>query len=500
MKHDDNLLVIDTGTSSMRGILTDAQGRMLHTVQFSNFMNIEEDGIAEQDSSSFRSCLTRICTHMSEECHRRNLTLSAVCFTSQRSSVLPLDGEGQPLGKVCMWYDKRALDCCHQLDTDSLKTIHRISGLRATPVLSAPKMLWLKQNQEEIYRSSFKLVGIHDYLLYLCTGRFVTDLSLASRTCLLDIRKQAFSDELLDLFGLDASKLCDLILPGETAGYVTAKFSGQTGLPMGLPVISSGGDQQCSLLGQSVISPGDIGITAGTGAYVAALSDAPLLDGRMRIQTTLSVLPGKFILETNSMAAGSVYQWMADTFYPEATGFDEINRQILQSPPGAGGLIMLPDLAGKGCPEWNFSARGSFHHIGFQHKRPDFSRAALEGICAEIKECVDAIGEVIPPGKSVTSAGGLSNFTEYNQILADMLARPVCGSPIRETTSVGAWAVAAAGLSMYADAAEAINCHTQSLYSSEPVNRFVPDRDRTALYKKQEADRADIRSASSTYH
>lgn len=491
-----NILVIDTGSSSIRGMLMNQYGRILAAEQYENFMELKNDREAEQDCRSFETLLYLICSNLHQKCRELNIGLSALCFTSQRSSVLPVSKTGIPLGRMIMWYDKRSEALCSSMDQEAVRAVYNTCGSRLTPVLSAPKMLWLKRNRPEQYENAYKLVGIHDYLLFLCTGQFVTDTSLASRTGLLDLKTGQWSEELIRLFELAPEKLCRLLQPGEQAGTITSVFSAKTGLPKGLPVITSGGDQQCSLIGQAITKAGDAGITAGTGAYLSTVSDTPLTDPLMRTNCCVFVLPGKYVVEASTMSAGSVYRWMRDTFYPGETNYDTINAEISMIKPGAEGLIMFPDLAGKGCPQWNPAALGSFVQIGLHHKRPHFSRAVLEGICGEIKECYDTVQLLLPLHDTITTAGGLSRFSEYNQIIADMLDIRVRKCPVEETTALGAFAVAAASVGLYHNIDEALAAYKRHGLEDSDSSVWQPvDQNRTC-YKQQEAVRLLLQTAS----
>ena len=130
----------------------------------------------------------------------RDSSIGALSFTSQRSSILPLSAEGKPLGRIMTWYDKRAAAICEELKQRHAQEIYRIAGMLPTPVLSAPKIAWLRRHRPRIYAASHKILGIHDYLIYLCTGELVTDVTLASRTNLMDARSLTWSPRLLEIF------------------------------------------------------------------------------------------------------------------------------------------------------------------------------------------------------------------------------------------------------------------------------------------------------------
>ena len=467
-----SILVIDCGSSSMRGILFGEDGAVLHTEQRRYFMTVDGD-TAVQDAEDYRSSFLEICRACVDEAARRELTLSALSIASQRSSVLPLDREGRPLGQILTWYDKRALPICREKLDRFGEEIRTLTGTNLTPVLSAPKMLFCKRFMPEVYNAAYKLVGIHDYLLYLCTGEFVTDVTLASRSSLMDIRTLQWSERLLEIFEIDADKLCRLLPSGSVAGYVTEEFAAESGLAAHIPVVSGGGDQQCSVLGQGLFRPGQIGITCGTGAYAAAVCDSPLIAARSLLNWNASVCPGLWVAEASIPAAGSVFDWFNRSFYdPAGQRYpqERINAEIVQSPPGANGLRMDTDL-NKG---------GSFSGIGFSHTRADFARAMLEGIAGRIAQCIGALQKEVGASQAIRTTGGLSKLPEFNQIISDMIDFSLDNTIIKETTAVGAFLAGTTAIGWYGSSAEAY----AAMFGSAQSTRYDPIPERVAFYRQ----------------
>lgn len=277
-------------------------------------MDVQPDGSAEQDPLEYANALRLVCESCGKFAAENRLRIAALSFTSQRSSILPLDSSGKPLSRIITWYDKRSADICRRMLELHGDEIYRIAGMRPIPVLSAPKIAWLKETHPDIYRNAHKIVGIHDYLLYLATGKFVTDDTLASRTCLMDTASRQWSPRLLALFDISQDKLCTLLPAGSIAGTVTQTFAAKTCLAVGIPVISAGGDQQCSVLGQGLLQPGQAGITVGTGAYLAGVTDHPINDPEKRVNINAAVTPGHWILEASTLSAGAVYDWVNRLF------------------------------------------------------------------------------------------------------------------------------------------------------------------------------------------
>ena len=243
-----NFLILDVGTSSMRGILFREDGTMLHTVQKEYQVITLEHGWVEQNPLDFKDSMTQIVKESAEFAAQEEESIDVVALTSQRSSVIPVDREGNHLGNAQMWQDKRTVPLCQAME-EHHREIFQLCGSRVNPVFSGAKMKWMRQNQPDLYEKAYKLTVIPDYLVYHMTGNFYTDYTYGSRSLLMNLKTCRWDPRLLELFEVDEEKLCELKAPGSILGYTTKEFAEQTGLKEGVPVISAGGDQQCAALG-----------------------------------------------------------------------------------------------------------------------------------------------------------------------------------------------------------------------------------------------------------
>ena len=498
------IISIDTGSSSMKATLLSMregarQGKELaRSVQ--NCSMPGDDAVrVELDAAVFADALAACLADLVPEAARLSLEIRALALTSQRSSVLAVDENGRPLRPILMWHDKRSAPLCEEINRNA-GTVYAVCGMKASPVFSASKMRWLKDNEPDIYRRAAKLLGIHDYLLFLLTGDFVTDASFASRTNLLDLRGMNWSPELIRRFGLDREKLCAIRPVGSIVGHAAGEAARRAGLPPHIPVISAGGDQQCAALGLSVLRRGDVAVNTGTGAFVTAALDGPVFDPEMRVLCNVSAVPsvsdlapglatGRWVLEAAVLSAGLTWQWFCGSFFDG--DFHVAEAAAVASPPGAGGVIMLPCLGGKGSPDWNPGARASFHGMSLATGRGDLARACLEGIAAELADCLALVRSVakLPPLAGVRCAGGLSQSPLFARIFCDS-----CGVSLHcfrggEATTRGLWMSAALALGDMANLADAFAQATRE----EEIHTLTPDaalhdfytginRERHALY------------------
>lgn len=481
------ILVLDIGTSSMRGVLYTELGKVVNTCQILYSPEFLPDHRVEQEPACWEDALIRITAQAVQWSAARGLPIDAVSVTSQRSSAIPVDRDGVPLRKAIMWQDRRTYDLCRELEPYAEEVYSR-TGSRINPVFTAPKLAWLKRHEPAVYDKAYKILVIPDYVLFLMTGQFMTDYTYGSRTSLMNISTLEWDDELLALFQIHRDKLCELVPQGSITAYTSEAFRQKTGLRSGTPVVSAGGDQQCGALGSGVIDNGSIQITSGTGSFLLASSNRLVLDREMRTICNVSAVKGKYVLESSILTASTVCNWFARSFYPqedEHTSLEKMLEEACQSAPGSNGVLTLPHFQGRGSPDWNPLAKGLFFNIDLGTTRGDLARSVLEGIVLEIAENLDIMGDQTGGIHSVIIAGGLTKSPLYNQIQADVYNRMVTLPANRETTSLGAWISAALALELYPSLHQALK---SAANETEPTY-YQPDAQHAAVYEKLKSGR-----------
>lgn len=434
------ILVFDVGTSSMRGVLLNDEADILCQFRRKYHPTFHSAIHVTQDPQTWRKALYDITREVSNWCKTNGEEIEMISLTSQRTSIIPVDHKGNPLCDAIMWQDKRNIEICTRLSDYNGQIIRR-SGTMVNPVFSGSKMAWLRENEPEIYKKAEKIFVVADYLLYHMTGQMKTDRTYASRSHLMNLRTGRWDHVLLDIFGVEERKLCELIDPGQLHGYTSDEFSKFTGICTGIPVYSAGGDQQCSALGMEIYEQGDLEVTSGTGAFIIGITDKLPIVILGNPIINYSAVKGKYIVEASILTCSAAFDWFCKNFYKEVKGdiYQKIDEEIAQSPPGANGCMLLPFFQGRATPKWNPKATASFTNVTFSTTRGDMARALLEGIAYEIRNNLDIVEGQIGKARKIKIGGGLSKSHEFNQIQADVYGRELIQYQDREASIIGAW-------------------------------------------------------------
>lgn len=477
-----NTLVIDVGSSSMRGVLFDAAGNICWRCQKEYQPSFISDIQVEQSSDDWLDALLDISRQASSQ------QVDALSVTCQRSSVLLVDREGNALCPAMMWQDQRSAEMQDLLE-DQQTVVAELTGACFNTVYSGPKMAWFIRHQPELVERAYKFCTIADFLIFHLTGQWVTDETYASRTLLMNLRSRQWEPELLKLFHIPEKKLCRIVPPSSVVGTLIEQFAHFSGLPSGLPVITAGGDQQCGALGQGIYRAGRMSLTMGTGAYLVCATPTipPVLNGD--IVYGVHAVPEMYLPEYGLLTCGSVHRWMMRNLFAEQpqnqVGFAYVNDLIAQSPVGANGCMALPFFQGSGSPDWDPNKRGAFVNLRLSTTRADMARSMMEALAYTVSEGEELLQERFGAARQIRISGGLTRCDGFVQLLTDVLNSPLvrdCSET--EHTAIGAWLNAAIPLGLYSDYPQA----DQAAHRHEHCVSVAPVAENAEKYRMLKRD------------
>lgn len=477
------IISLDVGTSSMKSVLYDGKGNLLKLFSHEYYSEYPVPNFVEQNPQTWKYALEDVLSKMGKYCKENDIKVDGIAVTSQRSSLIPVDEKGTPLYNAIMWQDKRTLPQCEKLIEEyGLEYFYKKTGLRINPYFVLPKIIWLRENEAEIFRRAHKLIGVQDYVVYLLTGKFITDHSQGCRTMMMDIKKFAWDEELISLGGITSQKLPELVAPGTIAGGLVEYLADKSGIMAGVPVVLSGGDQQNAAVALGVTKKGRAEANTGTGSFVISAVDEPHFDKDCRVLCQAAAIPGKWIMEAGIFNTGAIYRWFKNNFYNDLeenkNAYEIMNKEASKSKPGANGIILIPHFQGSAAPYWNADAKGMFFNLSLDDNRGDFTRAILEGISLEIANNLKLIQELTGELELVSVAGGMTQADLFCEIQASTYNRRVVRYENSEATSLGAAMIASVSLGFY----ETIEEAAKNMNGKEPVI-FDPNTELAKVYE-----------------
>lgn len=419
-------------------------------------------GWAEQNPNEWWRSLCESTRLLLRESGVSPTDVAGVAFSGQMMGAAAVDKDVLPLRDAIIWADLRASAQVGRAgERLSPEDVYATTGHRLGSSYSAAKMAWIKDMEPQTYANTHKFLQPKDFVAAKLTGVFATDPSDASGTNLYDLARGTWSAPMVEGFDIDANKLPDIAPSTCVIGEVRAEAAEETGLRVGTPVVIGGGDGCCAAAGAGVVREGVAYNVIGSSSWIALASAKPLLDPEMRTFTWAHIVPGMFSPCGTMQAAGTSYQWARDQLaqsertVAESLGlptYEVMNQEVLQSPPGARGLLYLPYLMGERSPRWNPMARGAFIGLTIRHRHVDLLRAVLEGITFNLRVILEAFlnqGAQIPALRLI---GGGARSVVWNQIMADIFGIPVQRLSVSdEATSMGAAVAGGIGLGIWKD-------------------------------------------------
>ena len=480
-------MALDQGTTSSRAIVFDRDGLVLGSAQEAFNQLYPEPGWVEHDPEEIWGTQLRSSRLALERAGLKAADLAAIGIANQRETVLLWDAEsGIPLGNAIVWQCRRTADRCLELKRAGFEpTVEARTGLRLDPYFSATKLEWLLANRpgasELLAKGRLRAGTIDNFLIWRLTGGnlHATDHSNASRTMLLDLRSLEWSDELLDLFGVPRRILPDL--------YPSSAVIGATARPIfgtAVPIAGVAGDQQAALFGQGGQSAGDSKNTYGTGCFllmnVGSRPVSPQHGLLATVAWTLGSDAGRvtYALEGSVFMAGGAVQWLHDALGMIDSPAD-VGPLAAQAADN-GGVYFVPALTGLGAPYWDPYARGLLIGLTRGTLREHVARAAEEAICFQTRAVLDAMGRTsgVEP-LALKADGGAAGDDFLLQLQADILGIPVIRPRHRETTALGAAALAGLAVGLWSQEDIAGLAGTDRSFAP----RMAPDV-RNSLYRE----------------
>ena len=442
----------------MKAVVVAADGSLLADAEVEQPIAARRPGWAEQRPDMWRRNAVVAARQAIAEAQSGagRIDIAAVGLTGQMHSSVFLDSDGEIIRPAILWNDTRTTPQ-RRFITDTLGMDGLRGGIANLPLegFTAPKLLWLRDNEPENYARLRMLLLPKDYIRFWLTGDYATDPSDAAGTALFDVRRRRWSQQTLDALGLDAGILPSVAGSTEITGAVSRAAADALGVPPGIPVVGGGADNAAGAIGCGVVRADVMQVSIGTSGTLLLPTARPVVAPDMSLHTFCHCAPDMWYLMGTILSAGSALRWLRDTLGC-GVSYEALTAEAATAPPGSDGLLFLPYLIGERTPHNDANARGVFFGLHSAHNRSHLARAVMEGVCFALRDSLDLMREQGAYPKLARIIGGGARSSLWRQICADALGLPIAITQPNAGPAYGAALLAAVGCGIFADARQAV--------------------------------------------
>lgn len=441
---------IDISTTSAKALIVDESGNVIAIGSTPQPISQPQPLWSEQNPSDWWDGVVSAIQSALTEARIAGEQIASIGLTGQMHGLVMLDADGAVLRPAILWNDQRTqAECDWITERVGFERLIELTGNRALTGFTAPKIIWVRDNEPDVYGRCAHVLLPKDYIRYRLTDTYATDLAGAAGTSLLNVKARDWSDEVIDALEIPRDWLPPVHEGTQITGTVSASVAALTGLKAGTPVVGGGGDQAAGAVGMGCVSPDTIGLTVGTSGVVFAPLDTYAYEPQGRLHAFCHAVPDAWHYMGVMLSAAGSLQWYRDTLAPDVA-FDALLAEAENVPAGSDGLLFLPYLTGERTPHPDPDARGAFIGLTSRHTRGHMTRAVLEGVAYGMKDMFTLIAESgLPESYTVRISGGGAKSPLWQQIIADVLEAPLLNVNTVEAGAMGAALLGAVAVGVF---------------------------------------------------
>jgi xylulokinase len=480
------LLGIDVGTTGTKALLIAEDGGVVARSNHEYALLTPRPTWAEQNPADWWDAARAGIRDALAESRIAPREVVGIGLSGQMHGSVFLDERSEVIRPAILWCDQRTADQCRWItERAGERTVIEETFNPVLTGFTAPKIVWLRQNEPEAYARVRRILLPKDYIRLMLTGEFATEVSDASGTSLLNIAERRWSPRMLAALDLTEDMLPAVYESPEVSGRISAQAAQATGLAPGTPVVGGGGDQAAGAVGNGIVRQGVVSVTTGTSGVVFAHMDEPRMDPQLRTHTFCHAVPGKWHVMGVMLSAGGSLRWYRDALAQQEVAeakqrgvdpYELLTEEAAQAPPGCEGLIFLPYLTGERTPYPDPWARGVYFGLTLRHAKAHLVRAILEGVSYGLRDSLEILREMGLPISQVRASGGGARSALWRQIQADVFDAEMVTINIDEGPAFGVALLAGVGAGVFATVEEACD-RTITI-----TDRTGPNPDTSALY------------------
>ncbi|MHB8208162.1 gluconokinase [Mucilaginibacter sp.] len=433
------LLGIDIGTGSTKAVAVDLDGKSVSSSQHYYQVHSPQPGYSEQDPEiifkAFVNCITDVVKATGN-------SPMAISLSSAMHSVIPVDTNGNALAPMITWADSRSEDIAERIrNSEQGADIYKTSGTPIHAMTPLCKIIWIKENQPELFAVSYKFISIKEYIWYRLFNAFEVDYAIASATGLFDITKLCWNTVACDLAGITKDQLSAPVNTTYKRADLSTSIAGMLTIDTNTQFVIGASDGCCANLGSFVREPGVASLTIGTSGAVRITSKQPVYNYQSMIFNYL-LNENTFVCGGAINNGGIVLDWLLKTFSGKSsltqTDYELLFNDVANIPAGSEGLIFLPYLYGERAPLWDTKSCGVFFNIKSQHTQAHFLRAGLEGICFTLNNVIESLEQSSSAIERIHISGGFISSPIWVQTLADITQKQLIAIQQEDASALGA--------------------------------------------------------------
>jgi gluconokinase len=446
------ILGIDIGTGSTKAVAVNFGGSAILTTQAYYPTDHPHAGYSEQDPEliwqAFISCVKEVI-------QKQGTSPAAISFSSAMHSVIAVNADGQPLAPMITWADARSANIAERIrESAAGERIYRTTGTPVFAMSPLTKIIWLREEVPHLFKRSYKFISIKEFIWFRIFNDYQVDHSIACGTGLIDLTTLSWSEEALQLAGINVGHLSSPVSTGYTRNDFQPTSTWLPELKQGTPFVIGGSDGCLANLGSLAIEEQIAAITIGTSGAVRISSRSPIFNyAAMTFNYRLD--EETFICGGPVNNGGIALQWLIKNFFGKkeitAEEYDQLFRKIKPIAAGSEGLLFLPYLAGERAPVWDTKSSGAFLGLRLHHTDAHFAKAVLEGVCFGLCEVLQAVEEGSGKIKRIHVSGGFITSQLWIRMLADITGKQIAVVHAEDASATGAAMLAMKSLGIIKD-------------------------------------------------
>ncbi len=459
------IIGVDIGTSGTKTVLFDESGKVIASKTIEYPMYQPKNGYAEQDPKDWADATVNTLKAVVSQSGVSKDDIKGIGLSGQMHGLVMLDKDNEVIRNSIIWCDQRTSKEVEEMNAKLGE--RKLIEITANPALTgwtAAKILWVKNNEPENYEKCRHILLPKDYIRFILTGEYATEVSDASGMQLLDVPNRCWSDEILETLEIDKSLLGKVYESCEVTGTLTKKMAELTGLNEGTIVVGGAGDNAAAAVGTGVVEDGKAFTTIGTSGVVFAHTSSISIDALGRVHTCCAAVPGAWHVMGVTQGAGLSLKWFRDNFCgseketAKLMGVDEyylMDKEAESVEVGSNRLLYLPYLMGERTPHLDPNARGVFFGLSAMHTKKDMLRAVMEGVSYSLRDCIEVFREMKININDMMACGGGGSSPLWRSMLADLYNCPVKTLASKEGPALGVALLASVGAGIYSSVSEA---------------------------------------------